>query len=315
MSYNPAGKPLKMSYGNGIATDYAYDYANGYRLIAKQSKKGDRRYQIIGYTFDPIGNIIGLQEAGQPELQKTVTYGYDDLSHLIFANHVFNNGTGPLNENYAYDSIGNMTSGPAYQTATFGSNTVGTNPHALTQAAGISYVYDARGNLTAKTDSGTTSQYEYNIKNEMTAYIDANGRTEYEYDATGRRISKTNAGIATQYVNKLLEVELAHTSLQALSIPYVQVASDTGSGTATDSGATSSGATDSGATNTGTTSTGTGTVTDSGATSSGTTSSGTTDGSGTTSSGATTDSGSTSSGTTAPTVVTTPPKWSHFIFL
>lgn len=152
----------------------------------------------------------------------------------------------PINESYTYDPIGNITSGPAYQTANFGSDAIGTNPHALTQASNTTYVYDVRGNLTSKTDtnSGIVSQYEYNLKNEMMSYNDINGKTEYEYDSTERRTSKINATTATQYVNKLLEVELARVNLQTLSLPNIQVASDTSSGTTTDSGSTSTGTID-----------------------------------------------------------------------
>lgn len=98
-------------------------------------------------------------------------------------------------------------------------------------------MYDARGNLTDKTDSssGSTNQYEYNLKNEMMSYNDINGKTEYEYDSTGRRISKTNTTTATQYVNKLLEIELARVNLQSLTLPNIRVASDTSSGSTTDS--------------------------------------------------------------------------------
>ncbi|MDD2916578.1 MAG: colicin E3/pyocin S6 family cytotoxin [Candidatus Gracilibacteria bacterium] len=310
MTYNPAGKPSKMTYGNGIVTDYAYDYANGYRLIGKQSKKADRRYQILGYLFDPVGNITMIKEEGQPELQKTVNYGYDDLNRLISANHSFTGGLNPINESYAYDPIGNMTSGPAYQTATFGSDTIGVNPHALTQASGTSYSYDARGNLTQKTDTGSggMSQYEYNIKNEMVSYTDSNSKTSYEYDATGRRTSKINTTTATQYVNKLLEIELARVNLQALSLSNIRVASDTSSGSTTDSGMTNTGVTDSGATTPPETSTGV--ITGSGETTTGVTNPGTITESGTSNAGTTTSSG----GTTTIAVIT-PTKWSYYIFL
>ena len=126
-----------------------------------------------------------------------------------------------------------MTSGPAYNTAAFGSDTIGVNPHALTQASGTTYMYDMRGNLTGKTDTnsgGVSSQYEYNLKNEILSYNDINGKTGYEYDTTGRRTYKTNATTATQYMNKLLEVELARASLQALSLSSIHVASETESG-------------------------------------------------------------------------------------
>lgn len=305
MSYNAAGKPARMTYGNGIVTDYAYDYTNGYRLIGKQSKKGDKRYQITGYTFDPVGNITMIKEEWQPELQKTVNYGYDDLNRLTSANHSFTGGLSAINESYAYDPIGNMTSGPAYQSATFGSDTIGVNPHALTQASGTIYSYDARGNLTQKTDTGSggTSQYEYNIKNEMVSYTDSSGKTNYEYDATGRRTSKNNGVNATQYVNQLLEVELAKTIYQTVSLPSVPATTNTGS--------TNTGGTDTGSTNSGSVDTGSGTLVDSG----------TTNGSGVTSTwatntGSTTDSGTTtSSGWTTTIAVTTPAKWSYYIYL
>lgn len=82
-----------------------------------------------------------------------------------------------------------MLTGPAFATATYGSTT-GANPHAITSADGTSYSYDIRGNLIGKTDAVKTSQYGFNLKNEMTSYTDGSGSTAYAYDSTGRRILK-----------------------------------------------------------------------------------------------------------------------------
>ena len=100
-----------------------------------------------------------------------------------------------------------MTSGPAFVSSIYGSDTLGTNPHALLQSDSTNYTYDPRGNLVQKTNSGSSSLYEYNVKNEMASYTDAGGKTSYEYDSTGRRILKKGANSTTQYVNQFLEIE------------------------------------------------------------------------------------------------------------
>jgi len=65
---------------------------------------GNQQYGLTDYTFDSLGNILSLSENGiVSELQKDVSYSYDNLSRLTSANYGNSEAY-----SYSYDDLGNI---------------------------------------------------------------------------------------------------------------------------------------------------------------------------------------------------------------
>ncbi|MDM8557034.1 toxin TcdB middle/N-terminal domain-containing protein, partial [Desulfococcaceae bacterium HSG7] len=118
INYNATGQITQKTYGNGLATSYAYHPANN-RLTEMQTPG----IQDFKYTYDAVGNVMSIQDGmtGQTE-----TFGYDDLDRLTSA------GDSEYQASYAYNAIGNMLAenmmGVTFE-YTYGENA---GPHAVT---------------------------------------------------------------------------------------------------------------------------------------------------------------------------------------
>lgn len=137
IDYSPTGQILKIQYGNGAETNYAYDL-NTLRLshLATQSSAGN--IQDLAYTFDKVGNVSAINDSINTNSQ---TFLYDDLNRLIQASGSY----GAFS--YAYDSIGNMTNKEGIN-MNYGK--AGRLPHAVTQYGSTSIDYDSNGNMIKK---------------------------------------------------------------------------------------------------------------------------------------------------------------------
>src|SRR4030095_2008540 len=101
-----------------------------------------------------------------------------------------------LNENYAYDGVGNRTSSQlsaSYNYQRF---------NRLTNTSSANYSYDLNGNLISRTDSTGTTQYAWDFENRLRQVTLPNGLTvSYKYDALGRRIQRApSTGVSTNFV-------------------------------------------------------------------------------------------------------------------
>src|SRR6185369_2518350 len=72
----------------------------------------------------------------------------------------------------------------------------------LTSTSGATYVYDANGNLTSKTDSSGTTQNAWDFENRLKQVTLPSGTTVgYKYDALGRRIQRIpSTGATTNFI-------------------------------------------------------------------------------------------------------------------
>lgn len=61
---NARGQRLSATYGNGVAVQRAYDPAT-YRATTQTATRGGAVFQQIGYTYDPVGNIVRVTDAAQ----------------------------------------------------------------------------------------------------------------------------------------------------------------------------------------------------------------------------------------------------------
>ncbi|GAX61566.1 insecticidal toxin complex protein [Candidatus Scalindua japonica] len=139
IDYNAREQREKIEYGNGAFTDYEYD-AHTFRLTRLTTKKGNKTFQKLNYTYDPSGNVMHLEDKSQRAIyfnNQVVTpstdYEYDAIYRLILAEGREHGGQGadlqrdqndfPIQalshtndlkalrlykETYAYDEAGNF---------------------------------------------------------------------------------------------------------------------------------------------------------------------------------------------------------------
>lgn len=235
-TYDPVGRLTKASdTATGAGTiDFAYDVLD--RLIQEVPGQGS-----VNYQYDVLGRRTNMVANGQ----QPVTYGYDAASRLTqVAQGSLAVGLGYDNANrrtsltypngtstsYGYDAASRLT------------NINHLGPSGIIEA--LTYQYDAAGNRTSLTRNNAAASLlpsavasaTYDAANEQTAFAgatlqyDANGNltndgvNTYQWDARnrligisggvtgsfnymmGRRVSKTVAGVTTQYLYDGIDV-------------------------------------------------------------------------------------------------------------
>ncbi len=98
-------------------------------------------------------------------------------------------------DRFSYDQVGNRLSDIANNTYAYN------NGNELLNYDGISFIYDANGNMVSKTDSSGTTSYVYDSENRLIELVTPNTQlVTYKYDPFGRRIEKNVNGVITRYV-------------------------------------------------------------------------------------------------------------------
>ena len=71
-AYNPGGQPLRLSYGNGVTTQYTYD-----PQTARLSSLTVPGVLALGYGYEPNGNLAQVDDAGEgsPPSLTTISTG------------------------------------------------------------------------------------------------------------------------------------------------------------------------------------------------------------------------------------------------
>lgn len=93
IDYNAKGQREFIEYGNGVQTIYEYDKLT-FRLVHVQTLRGTEHLQDLFYTYDPVGNIIRIQDDADIQnvvyfrnrrVEPTANYTYDAVYRLIEA--------------------------------------------------------------------------------------------------------------------------------------------------------------------------------------------------------------------------------------
>jgi insecticidal toxin complex protein TccC len=91
ISYNAHGQTEREVAGNGVITTLEYDTADG-RLTRLQAQRGNTALQDLRYEYDPVGNVLSIEDAAQPiryfanqRIEPVSRYRYDSLGQLIEA--------------------------------------------------------------------------------------------------------------------------------------------------------------------------------------------------------------------------------------
>ncbi|WP_313539507.1 RHS repeat-associated core domain-containing protein [Leifsonia aquatica] len=200
--YNADGAPTTIGYASGDTSTVAYDNAD--QPSSSALTRGATALGTVTYGRDNAGELNATTpSAGAPG--STTSYGYNANQYLTG----FTVGT--TTTSYTYDSVGDPTKvgaatqvfDAAGQLCWTTTSTVSSPTCASPGAGSTSYSYDANGNRTGKTPTGSTATtygstattYGYNAAGELTTISGAASAT-YTYNGDGLRATKT-AGSTT----------------------------------------------------------------------------------------------------------------------
>ncbi|MEI7846311.1 MAG: RHS repeat-associated core domain-containing protein [Chloroflexota bacterium] len=192
-AYDSAGRMISRTLGNGLKSTFTY---NAWNTAAGRLKKiTSGTLQDLAYTYDAVGNILGITDAKSGETQ---SYTYDSLDRLTGWKM-----NGIVKELYGYNaSTGNLTtSGGA--TLTYGEPS---HDHAVTAMGSNTYSYDANGNQKARTIAGVTYSLGYDAENRMVSVSSSGLNASFVYDGDGRRVKSTINGVVTTFIGNHYEV-------------------------------------------------------------------------------------------------------------
>ena len=152
--YTARGNLKQFTLGNSIITTVqVHDPLTG-RIQSARSHHGTNPSNVAFYNtygFDRIGNLDSRQNAS---LMLTETFTYDEVNRLRETRL-----GGTLESTVAYDNstLGNrIASKTGVGNYTYGNSA---HRHAVTAAAGISYLYDSNGNLEYRTVGGSNTTH------------------------------------------------------------------------------------------------------------------------------------------------------------
>jgi RHS repeat-associated protein len=201
-AYDSTSRRKSMTMSNGMSTSYTYDAARRLSSMVSQSGAGSL---VFNYTYDRVGNRLNLTKSAG-----TDTYNYDSLNRLISATH---SDSGNPAETFSLDVVGNRVT--SHLSATHSHDAA----NRLLADAQFDYIYDQNGNLIKKTERATalSTNYSYDVENQLTQIVSPSGTTSYRYDGIGRRIEKNVNGQITRFVYDGLDVlfEYDATTVQA----------------------------------------------------------------------------------------------------
>ncbi len=169
----------------GYASKYEYDILG--RMIREEipleKKDGKIEYQTKKTEYDNSDNIVATEEQQTDTKSIRTEFSYDKRGNLILVKNCLENDTAQYTQ-YVYDAEGNkirQITGLTSPLAISLAEGTGENPY---KYAGHQYSVNISGKK--KSDIYSESKYEYNKRNELTSFIDSEGRKEsYTYDEYG----------------------------------------------------------------------------------------------------------------------------------
>ncbi|HMB53430.1 MAG TPA: SpvB/TcaC N-terminal domain-containing protein, partial [Thermoanaerobaculia bacterium] len=231
LGYDAFGQPVRLVYGNGAETRFAYDPESRF-ATRRTTRSGGRVLQDLAFENDPVGTLVGVDnevpvprpnEMGGPSSQR---FAYDDLYQLVAASGEYRtapNRASRYELALAYDDVGNLTAkrqqhvlvapgGPAIEqrktSYDWRLDYEGPQPHAPTQVGERSFAYDADGQQLGwdHDANGSRRGNSWDDAGSLASLSDNGRTTRYLYDASGLRTNKAGADGETIYVGRWFSV-------------------------------------------------------------------------------------------------------------
>ena len=148
-------------------------------------------------SFDYLLDNAGNRKKVTEADGSTISWGYDKLYRLTDEEHR-NSGNGITSQShFEYDAVGN------WDWTTINGVTTDYSYNVLDQlvsAGSANYDYDGRGNLEQITNGSQVTTYTYDAANRLTNVSIPGMTASYNYDAAGHRVSQTLDGQITNYL-------------------------------------------------------------------------------------------------------------------
>ena len=225
IGYDAKAQRQSIAYGNNTLTRYQYE-TRTFRLkeLSTTGKNGTDLLQKLQYTYDPVGNIISIQDLAQQTLffnnavvDPSTEYTYDAIYQLITASgreHIGQNQTPSehdehrtnlpapgdgsamrsYTQNYQYDAVGNIlqmihAAGTGSWTRIYNYETANNRlKNSTVNTTTEAYTYDAHGNMQTM-DSLPALTWDHKDQLQIVD-LGGGGMAYYVYDGTGQRIRK-----------------------------------------------------------------------------------------------------------------------------
>lgn len=240
VAYDAFGSRVKLTLGNGVVTNYAYDPNRRWLAFLKTSTPEGEVLQELTYTFDRVGNILKLADAGvRGGVQE---FSYDSLDRLKTAQGTakLKNGHETRYHNaFDYDEIHNLVGkvqthvldpGPSPNETNYTLSLTydGPKPHALSSDGEKTYQFDANGNQLGwdSIQGGQRRRITWNEENRISSIADPGPNTvEHLYDAGGQRIVKSGIYGETATVNAFFTAKNASVFTKHIFVGETRIAS------------------------------------------------------------------------------------------
>ena len=190
--YDARSRLVREDKGNGTYTTYEYDGVGQLLHLINHAPDGSVNSRF-DYTYDVLGRRTAMQT-----LDGTWQYQYDPRGLLTRAVFTSSNPEVPDQDlTYVYDPAGNRIATVINgETTNYGTNDL--NQYIV--VGNVTYVYDADGNLTGKTDGTNNWTYAYDSENRLIEVVTPNGTWQYEYDIFGQKTAIIQDGARTEYL-------------------------------------------------------------------------------------------------------------------
>lgn len=180
--YDLAGRLTEEDGSNRVSIRYAYNDQNN--TSAYKVYKRGTKLSAADYTYSDVGLLTGVKtNNGDPNF----TFGYDGLNRITKEGHALTSGN--VATNYTYHS---STQGQSGRIASLNYQLTPTGGSASTLRSGISYQYNANGQITSITENNKTHSFEYDGLGRLTRENDEDRSVTicYNYDSNGNILSK-----------------------------------------------------------------------------------------------------------------------------
>lgn len=192
-AYWADGSPHTMTFGNGATQTFNKNSRFQPSEIVVQANASGLNQTVLHNQYNYTS---GCQSSNNGNIMQIVDllnnarsqgFCYDNINRIAS----FSNGDGSMQQNYGYDSFGNLTQSG---TQNFQVN-YDANNHIMTGG----YGYDTAGNLTQVNVAGVNTSYAFDAEGRMSGVN--SGAVQYIYDPTGNRARKSlSDGTYTEYI-------------------------------------------------------------------------------------------------------------------
>ena len=195
MGFDQRGRLLSFTNGNGVVTSNGY-YANSLRPLSVSVGKGTNPLQNLTYKYDSDANLKSVNDGvytGSASASLT-NIAYDSLNRLVGLH-----STAQGSKTYAYNSIGNVTTNQDFGGGIY---LYGAQPHAVTNANGTNYRYDACGNMVVRGNQSLV----YDEQNQLVQVTATNVAASFGYDESGERLWRKGTNGYTLWIGGIYEI-------------------------------------------------------------------------------------------------------------